>query len=31
VIFASGLVWLWGVKYLPADTVAVEKAIARPA
>lgn len=25
IIFASGLVWLLGVKYLPADTAAVEK------
>ena len=26
IIFASGLAWLVGVKYLPADTAAVEKA-----
>jgi MFS family permease len=26
IILASGLVWLMGVKYLPADTAAVEKA-----
>jgi MFS family permease len=26
IIFASGLAWLIGVKYLPADTAAVEKA-----
>jgi hypothetical protein len=24
IIFASGLVWLLGVKYLPADTAAAE-------
>jgi MFS family permease len=28
IILASGLVWLVGVKYLPADTAAVEKATA---
>jgi len=26
IIFASGLAWLIGVKYLPADTAAVETA-----
>ena len=29
VIFASGVAWLLGVKYLPADTAAVEAAIAK--
>ncbi len=29
VIFAGGLVWLFGVKYLPADTGAVEAASAK--
>jgi MFS transporter, Spinster family, sphingosine-1-phosphate transporter len=29
-IFASGLAWLAGVKYLAADTAAVEEATARP-
>jgi len=24
IIFASGLAWLIGVKYLPADTAAIE-------
>jgi MFS family permease len=26
IIFLSGLAWLWGVRYLPADTAAVEDA-----
>jgi len=26
IIFASGLAWLMGVKYLPADTAAIETA-----
>ena len=30
IIFASGLAWLAGVKYLAADTAAVEEATARP-
>jgi hypothetical protein len=28
IILLSGLAWLIGTKYLPADTAAVEKAIA---